>query len=69
MTSREESFFTRPEFSADLGLFPVDYTDVSPTPFIVCTALACAEGSLVCGVPEGCPGGCGTVCMPATPTP
>lgn len=63
----EESFFTRPEFNANLGVWPVDY--ISPTPFIVCTAPACSEGSLVCGDPAGCPGGCGTVCMPATPTP
>jgi hypothetical protein len=63
----EESFFTRPEFNANLGLWPVDY--VSPTPFIMCTPPACSEGSLVCGDPNGCSGGCGTVCMLETPTP
>lgn len=64
----EQSSFTRAEFNADLGLWPVGYE--SPTPFVMCTPPACSEGALVCGDPNGCPGGCGTVCMmPSTPTP
>ena len=61
---------TRPEFHADLGLFPsaADGT-FTPTPFIMCTPPACSGGVLACGDPNGCPGGCGTICIVATPTP
>ena len=65
----EQAFFTRPEFNENAGLFPVDYGTPPPTPFIMCTAPACPGGVLVCGDPNGCPGGCGTVCIRATPTP
>lgn len=67
----EQAFFTRPEFQANLGLFPESDGIQTPTltPFVMCTAPACPGGDLICGVLEGCPGGCGTICMPATPTP
>ncbi len=66
---REQAFFTQPEFHADLGLFPADVT-LTPTPFVImCTPPACSGGVLACGDPKGCPGGCGTICIPATPTP
>lgn len=36
----------------------------SLTPMPVCTPPPCPPpGSLVCGLPEGCPGGCGTICQ------
>ena len=63
---------TRPEFHADLGLFPVSTDGTftpTPTPIIMCTPPACEDGQLTCGDPNGCPGGCGTVCNSATPTP
>jgi hypothetical protein len=67
-----QSFFTTPEFHADLGLFPapVDGT-FTPTPtfIIMCTPPACTDGALTCGNPDGCPGGCGTICATLTPTP
>jgi len=61
----EQDFFTRAEFHADLGLFP----ETGPTPVIMCTAPACSGGELTCGNPDGCPGGCGTICLTATSTP
>ncbi len=66
--SFEQTFQTRPELHADLGLFPPGAAPTfTPTPFIMCTPPACSQGVLACGNPEGCPGGCGTVCL--TPTP
>lgn len=69
----EEGSFTRPEFHADLGLFPATTASLSPTPppyVLMCTPPACAEGVLVCGALDSdCPGGCGAVCMPWTSTP
>jgi hypothetical protein len=66
----EESPFTRPELHADLGLFPASAGGTfTPTPFLMCTPPACSGGVLACGDPNGCTGGCGTVCIPATPTP
>jgi hypothetical protein len=66
----EQSSFARPEFHADLGLFrsPADGS-LTPTPFIMCTPPACQGGQLTCGNPNGCPGGCGTICIQATPAP
>jgi len=64
----EQSFFTRPEFQADLGLFPAGGTP-GLTSFPMCTPPACPGGTLACGSPDGCPGGCGTICLTATPTP
>jgi len=72
----EETFFTRADVQLNLGLFPVNYvtetptsSTQAPTPFVMCTAPACVGGELSCGDPNGCPGGCGTVCLTATPTP
>jgi hypothetical protein len=65
----EQDFFTRPEFHADLGLFPLTYGTFTPTPYLMCTAPACEGGILACGDPNGCLGGCGTVCLTKTPTP
>lgn len=66
----EQSFFTRPEFHAELGLFPVGTDSTfTPTPYIMCTPPVCSGGILACGNLNGCPGGCGTVCIAATPTP
>lgn len=31
----EQDFFTRPEFHADLGLFPLTDATLTPTPFIM----------------------------------
>ncbi|MGB8981215.1 MAG: carboxypeptidase-like regulatory domain-containing protein [Anaerolineales bacterium] len=64
----EQSFFTRPEFQADLGLFPAGGTP-GLTSFPMCTPPACPGGTLDCGSPDGCPGGCGTICLTATPSP
>jgi hypothetical protein len=65
----EQKFFTQPKFQVDLGLFPeVDGTPTF-TPWPMCTAPACFGGTLACGNPTGCPGGCGTVCRTATSTP
>ena len=65
----EQAFFTRAEFHADLGLFPATDVSLTPTPFIMCTAPACSGGVLACDDPNGCLGGCGTICLIATPTP
>jgi len=62
----EQAFFTRPEFHADLGLFPVTDATIPPTPILMCTPPICVDGALVCGDPNGCPGGCGTICLPGT---
>jgi hypothetical protein len=64
----EQDFFTRPEFHADLGLFPLTDGTFTPTPYLMCTAPACSGGVLTCGDPNGCLGGCGTICLTATPT-
>jgi hypothetical protein len=69
-----QAFFTIPALKADLALDPgVATADISPTPqyILMCTAPACSagEGVLACGNTNGCPGGCGTVCMALTPTP
>lgn len=64
-----QAFSTRTDFRADLGLFPVTDATLTPTLFIMCTAPACSDGILICGEPSGCLGGCGAVCIPATPTP
>jgi hypothetical protein len=61
---------------ADLALFPpatsTPTLTPSPTPiatFIIsCTPPACSNGVLTCGDPNGCPGGCGTICQIASPT-
>ena len=63
----EQAFFTRPELHANLGLFPVTDGTLTPTPSLMCTAPACPGGVLVCGDPNGCLGGCGAICIPATP--
>jgi len=66
----EQSFLTRPELHADLGLFPAGIDGTStPTPIIMCTPPPCPGGVLACGDPNGCPGGCGTVCSASTPIP
>jgi hypothetical protein len=66
----EQAFFTRAEFSADLGLFPPSANPTStPTPFIMCTPPACLGGTLTCGSLNGCLGGCGTICIMGTSTP
>jgi hypothetical protein len=66
----KETSFIRPDFHADLGLFPLtDGATFTPTPFVMCTPPACSSGVLTCGNPKGCPGGCGTVCLMATPIP
>ncbi len=61
-----QDFFTQPGLKADIVLIPA-----GSTPFPVCTAPACPSGygELACGKPGGCPGGCGTICRPFTPTP
>jgi hypothetical protein len=65
----EQDFFTRPEFHADLGLFPAPGGTFTPTPYLMCTAPACEGGVLTCGDPNGCLGGCGTTCQTKTPMP
>jgi len=61
---------TRPEFHADLGLSPLSaQATFTPTPYLMCTPPACSGGVLVCGDPNGCLGGCGTICIPTTPIP
>jgi hypothetical protein len=63
----EQSFFTQPDFRADLELSPATGDTPTPTPFLMCTPPACQGGVLTCGDPEGCLGGCGTICLTATP--
>jgi hypothetical protein len=41
----------------------------TPTLFGQCTPPACSGGVLTCGNPNGCLGGCGTICLTETPTP
>lgn len=41
----------------------------TPTPFPICTAVACPNGNLVCPAGQVCLGGCGVVCEAYTPTP
>ena len=65
----EQAFFTRPEFHADLSLSPLTDSTFTPTPYLMCTAPACDSGVLACGDPNGCLGGCGTVCQTKTPMP
>jgi hypothetical protein len=65
----EQAFFTQPEFQADLGLFPTTDASLTPIPYIMCTPPACSDGVLACGDPNGCLGGCGTICLNVTPTP
>ena len=66
----EQAFFTRPEFHADLSLFPLTGGTLTPTPFIMmCTPPVCEGLVPICGNPDGCFGGCGTVCRVGTPTP
>jgi hypothetical protein len=65
----QEGFLTRPEVHADLGLEPINGGTSTPTPYLMCTAPACSGGVLTCGDPNGCQGGCGTVCLTATPIP
>jgi hypothetical protein len=66
----EQTGFALAEFHAELGLFPeTNGGSVTPTPFLMCTAPACSNGVLACGNPNGCLGGCGTICLTATPTP
>jgi hypothetical protein len=63
----EQANFTFPDTNADLGLFPVAG---GLTPVLMCTPPACSAGGLLtCGDPNGCPGGCGTICVTFTPTP
>jgi hypothetical protein len=57
------------DFRTDLGLFPLPDGPTPTPPPIMCTPPSCSDGALVCGDPNGCVGGCGTVCMPFTPTP
>lgn len=65
----EQSFFTQPGLHMDLELFPATGDTPSPTPYIMCTPPPCPGGAFACGDPNGCPGGCGTICLTATPTP
>ncbi|HLO17416.1 MAG TPA: hypothetical protein VK206_21465, partial [Anaerolineales bacterium] len=51
------------------GLFPATDSTLTPTPILMCTAPACEDGVLTCGSSSGCPGGCGTICLPQSPTP
>ncbi|HMB24172.1 MAG: hypothetical protein ACM33V_04460, partial [Chloroflexota bacterium] len=65
----EKSFFTQPDFQADLSLVPPTGNTLTPTAFLMCTAPACPGGKLVCGKADGCLGGCGTICVTATSSP
>lgn len=65
----EKSFFTQPDFHADLSLVPSAGDTPTPTAFLMCTAPACPGGDLVCSKADGCPGGCGTICVAATSSP
>lgn len=41
---------------------------LSPTPFPVCTPPPCASDEIyACGSADGCPGGCGAICVKKTP--
>jgi photosystem II stability/assembly factor-like uncharacterized protein len=43
---------------------------ISPTPRPVCTPPPCAsDETYACGAADGCPGGCGTICVRKTPDP
>lgn len=78
----EQSFFTRADFQADLGLFPAADETLDPTltplppltptqtetPILMCTPPPCPWNTFTCGNPNGCPGGCGTICLTPTPT-
>jgi hypothetical protein len=69
----EQANFTAPDMNADLGLVPVT-SGITPTPtmeyILMCTAPACSAGGLLtCGDSNGCPGGCGTICITLTPAP
>ncbi len=65
--------FTFAALKADISLkkLPTPNPNASPTFSPVCTAPVCpaGQGRLACGLPEGCPGGCGTICATLTPTP
>jgi hypothetical protein len=67
------SFFAINALKTDFTLEPDSAGSISPTPtfMIMCTAPACSSGQgvLACGNPNGCPGGCGTVCNTFTPAP
>jgi hypothetical protein len=65
----EKSFFTTATMQADFHL--TRSGTVTPMPQLMCTAPACPAdwGRLTCGNSQGCPGGCGTICEPFTPTP
>lgn len=65
----EQNVVTQIDFHLDLGLFPGADGIPSPTPIIMCTAPACNDGLLSCGNPDGCPGGCGYVCVVYTSIP
>lgn len=41
----------------------------TPTPILMCTPPPCSNGTFTCGNSKGCPGGCGTICLPATAKP
>lgn len=65
-----EALIPPADFLTDLGLFPLADGTATATPIpVMCTAPACSDGILVCGVPDGCPLGCGTICLPTTSTP
>ncbi len=58
------------DFQTNLGLFPLTDGTQTPTPYLLmCTPPACSGGVLICGGTDGCPGGCGAVCLLSTPTP
>lgn len=66
----EQTSFIRPDLHTDMGLSPdTAGATFTPTPYVMCTPPACTDGVLACGSPNGCPGGCGTVCIASTPTP
>jgi len=47
--------------------YPPPTPTKTPTPFLMCTPPPCPGGNFACGNPNGCPGGCGTICLTATP--
>lgn len=63
----EQSFFIQPDLRADLSLVPAMGDTPTPTAFLMCTPPACSGGTLACGRSNGCLGGCGTICLTATP--